>query len=38
MNEAQVDELAKTKKTSTLTSFYSTARGYVTELEVYEGD
>jgi len=38
MNESQVDELAKTKKTSTLTSFYSTARGYVTELESHEGD
>jgi membrane fusion protein, copper/silver efflux system len=38
MNETQVDELAKTKKTSTLTSFYSPASGYISTLESHEGD
>jgi Cu(I)/Ag(I) efflux system membrane fusion protein len=38
MSEAQTDELAKTKKASTLTSFYSTASGYITTLESHEGD
>jgi Cu(I)/Ag(I) efflux system membrane fusion protein len=38
MSEAQVNELAKTKKTSTLTSFYSPASGYITTLESHEGD
>jgi membrane fusion protein, copper/silver efflux system len=38
MSEAQITELAKTKKAATLTSFYSTASGYVTALEIREGD
>jgi Cu(I)/Ag(I) efflux system membrane fusion protein len=38
MGEAQIDELEKTKKTSTLTSFYSPASGYITTLESHEGD
>jgi Cu(I)/Ag(I) efflux system membrane fusion protein len=38
MSEAQINELAKTKKTSTLTSFYSPAGGYITTLESHEGD
>src|SRR5205814_10606477 len=38
MSEAQIDELAKTKKASTLTSFYSSASGYITTLESHEGD
>jgi Cu(I)/Ag(I) efflux system membrane fusion protein len=38
MSEAQTDELAKTKRASTLTSFYSTASGYITTLESHEGD
>ncbi len=38
MGETQIAELAKTKKTSTLTSFYSTVSGYVTALEIREGD
>lgn len=38
MNEAQVAELAKTKKASPLTSFYSPAAGYITTLESHEGD
>lgn len=38
MSEAQVADLAKTKKASTLTSFYSPAAGYITTLESHEGD
>src|SRR5689334_15784181 len=38
MSETQINELAKTKKTSTLTSFYSPAAGYITALESHEGD
>ena len=38
MSEAQIDELTKTKKASTLTSFYSPASGYITTLESHEGD
>jgi membrane fusion protein, copper/silver efflux system len=38
MSEAQITELEKTKKTSPLTSFYSSASGYVTKLEGHEGD
>jgi len=38
MSETQVNELAKTKKVAILTSFYSTASGYVTSLESHEGD
>jgi Cu(I)/Ag(I) efflux system membrane fusion protein len=38
MSEAQINELAKTKTVSTLTSFYSTASGYITTLESHEGD
>ncbi len=37
MSESQVSDLAKSGKTSTLTSFYSTASGYITELPVMEG-
>ena len=35
--EAQVSELAKSKKASPLTSFYSNESGYITELPVMEG-
>lgn len=38
MSEAQINELAKTKKTSTLTSFYSPVSGFITTLESHEGD
>jgi Cu(I)/Ag(I) efflux system membrane fusion protein len=38
MSEAQIGELAKAKKISTLTSFYSPQSGYITELESHEGD
>ncbi len=37
MSEAQVNELARTKKAPSLTAFYSTASGYITELPVMEG-
>jgi Cu(I)/Ag(I) efflux system membrane fusion protein len=37
MNEAQINELAKTKKSSPLTAFYSNASGYITALSVTEG-
>ncbi|MEO7263621.1 MAG: efflux RND transporter periplasmic adaptor subunit [Ferruginibacter sp.] len=37
MSEGQVNELARTKKASSLTAFYSTASGYITELPVMEG-
>jgi Cu(I)/Ag(I) efflux system membrane fusion protein len=38
MSEGQIAELAKTKKASILTSFYSSAQGYVTSVESREGD
>ena len=38
MTDAQISELEKTKKASTLTSFYSPASGFVTTLESHEGD
>ena len=37
MSEAQIIELTKTKKFSTLTTFYSSASGYITALEINEG-
>ena len=37
MSEAQVNELAKSKKALPLTSFYSNESGYITELPVMEG-
>jgi membrane fusion protein, copper/silver efflux system len=37
MSEAQVNELAKTKRSSPLTSYFSNASGYITELPVLEG-
>ena len=38
MSEAQIGELVKTKKTSPTTAFYSKASGYITMLELKEGD
>ena len=38
LSETQINDLAKTKKTSTLTSFYSPASGYITTVEGHEGD
>jgi membrane fusion protein, copper/silver efflux system len=37
MGEKQINELTKTKKINSLTSFYSNASGYITELPVFEG-
>ncbi len=38
MSEAEINELARTKKASILTPFFSTASGYITTLESHEGD
>lgn len=38
LNEAQVNELANTKKATATTTFYSTANGYITQLDIREGD
>lgn len=38
MSEAQIKELAQLKKATPTTTFYSTASGYITVLEIREGD
>jgi Cu(I)/Ag(I) efflux system membrane fusion protein len=38
MSEGQVEELAKTKKNSPVTTFYSPAAGTITEVQSHEGD
>jgi len=38
MSEAQVQELAKNNKTTPATTFYSSASGYITTLDIREGD
>ena len=38
MSEDQVRELAKNKKATATTTFYSTASGYITALDIREGD
>lgn len=38
LNEVQVNELAKTKKAAPTTTFYSTVSGYITQLDIREGD
>ena len=38
LTEAQINELTHTGKTNPLTTFYSTASGYITALDVKEGD
>lgn len=38
MSENQVQELARQKKASPFTTFYSTASGYITESDILEGD
>jgi len=38
MTNEQINQLAQNKQTSTLTSFYSTEEGYITTLDVKEGD
>lgn len=38
LNEVQINELAKSKKATPVTTFYSTAGGYITQLDIREGD
>lgn len=38
MTESQINELAKTGKATPVTTFYSTASGYLTQLDIREGD
>ncbi|MBN8863925.1 MAG: efflux RND transporter periplasmic adaptor subunit [Sphingobacteriales bacterium] len=38
MTQSQIDELAKTGKATPVTTFYSTAAGYLTQLDIREGD
>lgn len=38
LTEAQINELATTKKPAPTTTFYSTASGYITQLDIREGD
>jgi len=38
MNEAQIQELVNNKKATPTTTFYSTAAGYITQLDIREGD
>jgi Cu(I)/Ag(I) efflux system membrane fusion protein len=38
MSEAQINELGRAKKSSSLTSFYSPASGHITSLQSHEGD
>ncbi len=38
MNEAQIQELTSNKKATPLTSFYSNASGYITSMDIKEGD
>jgi len=38
MSETQIQELADTKKTTPVTTFYSISGGYITQLDIREGD
>ena len=38
LSEAQIAELTQSKKATTTTTFYSTAGGYITQLDIREGD
>jgi len=38
MSEAQINELAEKRKATPTTTFYSTAGGYITQLDIREGD
>ena len=38
MNKAQIEELSKTNKGSSTTTFYSPSSGYISTLESHEGD
>lgn len=38
LNEGQIEELANTRRAAPTTTFYSTASGYITGLDIREGD
>ena len=38
MNASQIEELAKNKKATLLTTFYSSASGYISAMDIKEGD
>ncbi|MBI5856849.1 MAG: efflux RND transporter periplasmic adaptor subunit [Sphingobacteriales bacterium] len=38
LSDAQINELAEKKKATATTTFYSTAAGYITQLDIREGD
>ncbi|MBN8687887.1 MAG: efflux RND transporter periplasmic adaptor subunit [Chitinophagales bacterium] len=38
LNEVQINELVKSKKATPVTTFYSSAGGYITQLDIREGD
>jgi Cu(I)/Ag(I) efflux system membrane fusion protein len=38
MNDAQINDLAKNRNATPVTIFYSTAAGYITQLDIREGD
>ena len=38
LSENQISELAKNKKVSPITTFYSSSNGYITQLDIREGD
>jgi Cu(I)/Ag(I) efflux system membrane fusion protein len=38
MSEAQIQQLANSKKATPITTFYSTAAGYITTMDIREGD
>jgi Cu(I)/Ag(I) efflux system membrane fusion protein len=38
LSETQINELSTTKKATPTTTFYSTASGYITQLDIKEGD
>jgi len=38
LSEAQIQELVNSKKATAFTTFYSTAAGYITQLDIREGD
>jgi Cu(I)/Ag(I) efflux system membrane fusion protein len=38
MSESQINEMANSKKATSTTTFYSTASGFITQLDIREGD
>ena len=38
MSEIQIQQLADTKKATPVTTFFSTADGYITQMDIREGD